>query len=498
MDGWRVTSSTLPGVAEKDFTLLNVIKALGPALTAEEGDHRSRGVELLSTVMEKCPPERLDKHSTHVLYTFYEQKLDDSDTVIPALHGLLTLVSLPTFASSDVVSLFQALVQHVNMKAHVQSTRYIVFRILDTLVAKHRDVLKGMGDEFLRKYVSIVEGEKDPRNLLMAFSIDRVVLIEWEVKSYIEDFFDVTFCYFPITFKPPPNDPYKISTDDLKAALRSCLSASPFFGTLAVPIFMEKLAATTAAVKQDVLQTMSICLPVYGPAVAQKFGNTIWDAVKIEIFQPIDSETEKAALEATSALVQTLSSTDEKSPSSLVTAIITECIEILKEPEKNKAQHAIKVLSALLRTTHPVRKTAYLAALTTLVKYLPQSMYMHQMTTLMPLFILGLDLPEVEMRANVIEALVTLASETDASEAGALAEHVSTVINALTKNALPDEMTSTRLRVAALKCLGVLPQAVSYERLHPYTSNVLRQLGRALDDRSRPVRKVAVDAREVW
>lgn len=47
-------------------------------------------------------------------------------------------------------------------------------------------VLKGMGDEFLRKYVSIVEGEKDPRNLLMAFSIARVVLIEWEAKSYIE------------------------------------------------------------------------------------------------------------------------------------------------------------------------------------------------------------------------------------------------------------------------------------------------------------------------
>ncbi|KIO16935.1 hypothetical protein M407DRAFT_180078 [Tulasnella calospora MUT 4182] len=165
-------------------------------------------------------------------------------------------------------------------------------------------------------------------------------------------------------------------------------------------------------------------------------------------------------------------------------------------------KYAAKVLPSILTgykdTSDPVRKTAYLAALTTLVKYLPQSMYMHQMTTLMPLFILGLDLPEVEMRANVIEALVTLASETDASEAGALAEHVSTVINALTKNALPDEMTSTRLRVAALKCLGILPQAVSYERLHPYTSNVLRQLGRALDDRSRPVRKVAVDAREVW
>ncbi|KAG8920842.1 hypothetical protein FRC00_009452, partial [Tulasnella sp. 408] len=165
-------------------------------------------------------------------------------------------------------------------------------------------------------------------------------------------------------------------------------------------------------------------------------------------------------------------------------------------------KYAGKVLPSILTgykdTSDPIKKTAYLATLTTLVKYLPQSMYMHEMTTLMPLFILGLDLPEVEMRANVIEALVTLASETDPSQAGALSEHVSTVINALIKNALPAEMTSTRLRVAALKCLGILPQAVSYERLHPYKSNVLRQIGRALDDRNRSVRKVAVDAREVW
>jgi len=32
--------------------------------------------------------------------------------------------------------------------------------------------------------------------------------------------FDITFCYFPITFTPPPDDPYGISSDDLIIALR--------------------------------------------------------------------------------------------------------------------------------------------------------------------------------------------------------------------------------------------------------------------------------------
>lgn len=33
--------------------------------------------------------------------------------------------------------------------------------------------------------------------------------------------FNITACYFPISFRPPPDDPYGISAEDLKAALRS-------------------------------------------------------------------------------------------------------------------------------------------------------------------------------------------------------------------------------------------------------------------------------------
>lgn len=43
-----------------------------------------------------------------------------------------------------------------------------------------------MGDEFLDGYISLAEGEKDPRNLLVAFAIARVLLIEFDVKRHIE------------------------------------------------------------------------------------------------------------------------------------------------------------------------------------------------------------------------------------------------------------------------------------------------------------------------
>lgn len=54
-------------------------------------------------------------------------------------------------------------------------------RIADLLAA-----LKNMGAEFVNGYINLAEGEKDPRNLLVAFAIARVLLIEFDVKHFIE------------------------------------------------------------------------------------------------------------------------------------------------------------------------------------------------------------------------------------------------------------------------------------------------------------------------
>jgi len=35
-----------------------------------------------------------------------------------------------------------------------------------------------------------------------------------------QDLFDVTACYFPISFTPPRNDPHAISVDELRTSLR--------------------------------------------------------------------------------------------------------------------------------------------------------------------------------------------------------------------------------------------------------------------------------------
>ena len=43
-----------------------------------------------------------------------------------------------------------------------------------------------MGQDFLNSYIKTVDGEKDPRNLMMLFVMDRVILLEFDVEPLIE------------------------------------------------------------------------------------------------------------------------------------------------------------------------------------------------------------------------------------------------------------------------------------------------------------------------
>lgn len=62
----------------------------------------------------------------------------------------------------------------------------LLFYLSRLFVPKVRVALKNMGDEFLSGYIALAEGEKDPRNLLIAFAIARVILIEFNISDHVE------------------------------------------------------------------------------------------------------------------------------------------------------------------------------------------------------------------------------------------------------------------------------------------------------------------------
>ncbi|KAG1764825.1 ARM repeat-containing protein [Suillus occidentalis] len=365
---------SVAGISSGQLTLLDIIKALGEFLTSEEDRLRTKGVEFLSSILGRCPHERLNRQAIRVLTTFYCSKLEDLETIIPALNGLSYLVKFPNIQSAEAKDILNAIFANVKMRALVQSARFFVFSIVDSLLTSHRDTLKEMGSTFLAGYVNLAVGEKDPRNLMLAFAIARVVLVEFDALAHIEDFFDITFCYFPITFRPPPDDPYGISADDLKQSLRHCLSATPAFGLLGIPVFLEKLTAGSPSTKRDTLHAMDACLPIYGSAVSREFGKKIWSSLKIEIFQPTDPDTENSALNTLQVLVRTLyadkpqDAVTEDSITGLARDMCSECMQVLKEPEKAQARAAMKVVCVIARTNGPLSSFAASQAAELLIK----------------------------------------------------------------------------------------------------------------------------------
>ena len=66
-----------------------------------------------------------------------------------------------------------------------------------------------------------MDGEKDPRVLFLAFTHICVIVKNFEGwQRFVEEIFEITSCYFPITFRNRPEDPGSITQEQLQGKLR--------------------------------------------------------------------------------------------------------------------------------------------------------------------------------------------------------------------------------------------------------------------------------------
>lgn len=112
-----------------------------------------------------------------------------------------------------------------------------------------------VNDQFIRGFTKSIAGEKDPRNLMTVYTIIQKIVQLLDISTHVEDLFDATFCYFPITFRPPPDNPFGITAKDLKSNLRKCMASTPLFSKLALPLLLQKLTTTAGSAKVGITLT---------------------------------------------------------------------------------------------------------------------------------------------------------------------------------------------------------------------------------------------------
>ncbi|XP_058399651.1 MMS19 nucleotide excision repair protein homolog isoform X3 [Diceros bicornis minor] len=244
-------------VKSGSYTVLQVVEALGSSLENPEPRTRARGIQLLSQVLLQCHSLLLEKEVVHLIL-FYENRLKDHHLVIPSvLQGLRALSLCVSLPPGLAVSVLKAIFQEVHVQSLPQVDRHTVYSIITNFMRTREEELKSLGADFTFGFIQVMDGEKDPRNLLVAFHIVHdLISRDYSLGPFVEELFEVTSCYFPIDFTPPPNDPHGIQREDLILSLRAVLASTPRFAEFLLPLLIEKVDSEILSAKLDSLQTL--------------------------------------------------------------------------------------------------------------------------------------------------------------------------------------------------------------------------------------------------
>ncbi|KAG9346126.1 hypothetical protein JZ751_007944 [Albula glossodonta] len=455
-------AETATGVKTGQFTVLELVEALGLSLTSPEPQTRGRGVQLLSLVLQECYVN-VSESEVEVLITFYENRLKDHYAITPhVLQGInaLTKCTLPSGLS---VSILRSLFQDV----HVQ----------------------GLGADFVFGFVQAMDGERDPRNLLLAFQIAQSIIYRgYELGKFTEELFEVTSCYFPIDFTPPPNDPHGITQEDLIMSLRAVLTGTPRFaevqaavyreapvgcvGTVyfvsvwlsvsldrlvvllrqyLLPLIIEKIDSDVQSAKLDSLQTLTACTAVYTHKDLAEFLSGLWTSLRREVFQTASEKVETASLSSLKALAACLSRSVQKSDSDdalqgFLDLVLTDCKHHLCEPDLKLVWPSAKILQAVASASYRASHKITGAVVPVLLEQYKNSTQCAQRRTLLEV-----------VQGFVQPVQSSLPGEGDESVLSGFQEPLcSLVFSALCESSTGLQVTSTRVLTALGQQPGLL------------------------------------------
>lgn len=435
-------------------TLLDLVSNLGDYLVESDATLRSKAMQLLQHVLSTVPIDNLSGQHITVMTQFFCDRLSDDVCLSQSLAALISISKMNRFAEEDAQKTVRAVFAiSDDSHQHPQRTRFQLYTLFDGIMARKRKALRAISSEFITGFTNLMSGEKDPRNLMLAFSILRVVLQEFDIVSQVTDLFDVVYCYFPITFRPPPEDPTSITTDDLKARLRDCLCATHQFAPYLIPALIEKLNAVAVSVKKDTIQTISACCKTYSARTLDTYTSQLWAAIKFEIIQSEEGILEEIALTCLTDITACLSRGLTEMPKQGVLSrwlqpIVMESIAQLKEPELKSAKPCGKILRSVSVASPICLSVVVQSVMPGLLAICDEAANPNSQASLL------------EVLNNVLEAVLVV-QESDKQEISSLAFVKDDLLTQLSKGLVGAPTNEVELRKAALAGLMKLSQITS-------------------------------------
>ncbi|DBA01808.1 TPA: hypothetical protein N0F65_002924 [Lagenidium giganteum] len=305
----KTSLNTIVMQVHRNVAIETLIQELGPSLTATDDKTRARATLLLAEVLTRLPELPLQTTALDLLVNFFSDRLADYPSVSACLQALTALEThhtrlapkkkkvLATTAvirADTTVALVLKMLQVLHVPQLSQALRKRCFELLqlaldqaevcallvkpeavgdsaavgDNTASENGSTAVPTGLAFARGFLNAMEGEKDPRNLLLCLKVARELTQKLEPvfaqhDALLLQLFDVVSCYFPITFTPPPNDPYGITSEELILSLRRAFAASDLLAKHVLPFLLDKLSSTVVEAKLDALETLVFCCEAY-------------------------------------------------------------------------------------------------------------------------------------------------------------------------------------------------------------------------------------------
>ncbi|XP_034949031.1 MMS19 nucleotide excision repair protein homolog [Chelonus insularis] len=294
-------------IASKKIKLFQIIEKLENLLTNQDINLRQNGLNVLSSILAKIDKTFLNEQETKVLTSFYSIRLKDHHSLIPnVILGYLSIIQMTALSMESVIQIFHSLFNEVRCQSELQEIRHNIYLIIKIGLTNHSSSLKLMGPDFVYGVISSMDGESDPRNLMLLFEFLPQFISEFSLGHLTEEMFQVLACYFPVDFNSAGLENKEITRERLAQGLEKCLISAAAFGEFCLPLIVEKLDSEIKKAKLDSLNLLIRGSLVYGAKILQQHMDEIWPLLRRDLLTGNDQEIKSKAHEAVDQIILTI------------------------------------------------------------------------------------------------------------------------------------------------------------------------------------------------
>lgn len=345
-------ANTVDHVTTGKLQVLELVQTLDPVLTNRNYEVRQKGVELLCDIIVSFEKHLLIAKEIEVLSEFlYLRFLDHRSMQKSVLTCLSFFVDCKNKPSMFNAKLIDFLKTKVNVQSLTPEDRFTVYVVLKKITHQRQLVSSKIDGGFVYSIVHLIEGEGDPKNLLLCFEIVSFILKNFQdLEPFVDDLFEWLSSYYPVDYTPNEKERFEsnITRANIVDALYDCFFATPLNAENLQTLLLEKLDSNLITTKLESLDCFIKCHEVFPLDSIKNFTSSLWTAIRVECLKKKDTVDHKLLSkchEALGSLSKKLAEDDDMH-SNFICDLYEELSIAFRKPEMDLFEPAAALLAS--------------------------------------------------------------------------------------------------------------------------------------------------------